>query len=134
MLVCSEGSGESAHLQRRFFVFSCLFFVIYVSLYGATRYFRLFAKRYFVFSFFSHGILSLFPLFARRVLSFHRAITTAKDEKKNTKGKMAQTRHNAVTPVRLETRQKVGPDQDPNCLPLLVGVQCSDMGFRMICI
>ena len=44
---------------------------------------------------------------------------------------MAQISHNAVTPVRLETDKKVGPDKDPNCLAFLVGVQRSNIGFWM---
>ena len=43
---------------------------------------------------------------------------------------MAQISHNAVTPVRLETDKKVGPDKDPNCLAFLVGIQRSNIGFK----
>ena len=92
-----------------------------------------FRKALFRLFVFSRGILSLFSLFAWFYFVFSRCHNHRQKDKKKLNSKMAQTRHNAVTPVRLEIQQKVGPDQDPNCLPLWVGVQRSDMGFWMIC-
>ena len=83
MLACSEGSGESAHLQRRFFRLFVLVFRDLRQLVRRNPLFRLFAKRYFVFSLFRVALYLYFLCLLGGILSFQRAITTGGKTEKN---------------------------------------------------
>ena len=80
---------------------------------------RFFFRVLFIFLYF---LLALFCL-------FHCAITPGINAKKNTIKRNGTNQPQCSNAIKARNRQKVEPDQDPNCLALIVGVQSSDMGF-----